>query len=70
MYLRTESMSNLGPKIWDLVPSNLKEICDLDKFKKSLNSGNLRIVLVDRAKFLYKMLVFWTGKNNFKEVAI
>ena len=28
----TESISNLGPKIWDLVPSNLKEISDLDKF--------------------------------------
>ena len=28
----TESLSNLGPKIWDLVPSNLKEISRLDKF--------------------------------------
>ena len=29
-------MSNLGPKIWDLVPSNLKEMSDLDKFKKAI----------------------------------
>ena len=29
-----ESISNFGSKIWDLVPSNLKEISDLDKFKK------------------------------------
>ena len=28
----SESISNLGPKIWDLVLSNLKEINDLDKF--------------------------------------
>ena len=27
-----ESILNLGPKIWDLVPSNLKEISRLDKF--------------------------------------
>ena len=32
VYNGTESISNLGPKIWDLVPSNLKEISDLDKF--------------------------------------
>ena len=36
MYHGTESISNLGPKIWDLVPSNLKEIIDLDKFKKDI----------------------------------
>ena len=29
-------MSNLGPKIWDLVPSNLKEMSDFDKFKKAI----------------------------------
>ena len=27
----TESISNRGPKIWDLVPSNLEEISDLDR---------------------------------------
>ena len=36
MYHGTESVSNLGPKIWDLVPSNPKEISDLDKFKKAI----------------------------------
>ena len=32
----TGSISNLGPKIWDLVPNNLKEICDIDEFKKAI----------------------------------
>ena len=36
VYHGTESISNLGPKIWDLVPSNLKEINELDKFKKAI----------------------------------
>ena len=31
VYHGTESISNLGPKIWDLVPSNLKGISELDK---------------------------------------
>ena len=30
VYDGSESISNLGPKIWDLVPSNLKEISELD----------------------------------------
>ena len=32
VYHGTESISNLRSKILDLVPSNLKETCDLDKF--------------------------------------
>ena len=32
VYHGTESISNLLSKILDLVPSNLKETCDLDKF--------------------------------------
>ena len=32
VYYGTESISNLGTKIWDLVPSNIKEIRDLDTF--------------------------------------
>ena len=36
VYHGTESISNLGPEIWDLVPSNLKDISELDKFNKSI----------------------------------
>ena len=40
MYHGTESISNLGSKIWDLVPSNLKEINNLDRFKKAIKQWN------------------------------
>ena len=59
VYNGTESISNLGRKIWDLVPSNLKEIGELDKLKKSIKQwkpGNFPCRL---CKFLCKMLVFW-----------
>ena len=36
VYHGIESISNLGPKIWDMVPNNLKEISELDKFKKAI----------------------------------
>ena len=35
MYHGNESISNLGPKSWDLVPSNQEKISDIDKFKKA-----------------------------------
>ena len=36
VYYGTESISNFGGKIWNLVPNNLKKLCDLDKFKKAV----------------------------------
>ena len=62
MYHGTESISNLGPKKWDLVPSNLKEISDLDKFKKVIeqwkpedSSCKLCKVFVQNIDFLEKI---------------
>ena len=50
VYHGTESISNVESKIWDLVPSNLKEISESDKFKKAIKQW--RIVFVDCAKRL------------------
>ena len=36
VYHGIESISNLRPKIWDLVPSHLKERCDLGKIRKAI----------------------------------
>ena len=38
VYNGTESLSFLGPKIWDLVPPELKELESLDIFKKKVKS--------------------------------
>ena len=51
----TESISNVGPKIWKLLPSILDRYVTWMNFKRSLNKGDLRIVLVDCAKILFKM---------------
>ena len=65
VYHGTESISNLGPKIWDLVPSNLKEISELDKFKKFIKQWKPE----DRLYRLCKACRF-SGQNNLKEVVI
>ena len=36
VYHAIESISNLGPKIWNLEANNLKETSDLDKFIKAI----------------------------------
>ena len=62
VYHETESMSNLGAKIWNLVPRNLKEISDLDKFKRAIKQGKsedrpcrLCKVFVENVGFLEKI---------------
>ena len=37
-YHGTESISHLGPKIWDILPENLKSIDNLEHFKKEIKS--------------------------------
>ena len=33
VYHRSESLSNLGPRIWNFLPSTLKELNDANSFK-------------------------------------
>ena len=32
----TESVSYIGPKIWDMVPSNIKDLNNLSAFKQAI----------------------------------
>ena len=38
VYHRTESISYLGPKIWDKLPKNLKNIETVEHFKKEIKT--------------------------------
>ena len=46
----SESASYLGPKIWEQIPFEIKNINSLVGFKKKLENGNLRIAPVEFAK--------------------
>ena len=59
VYHGTESTLNLGPKILDLVPSNLNEIYDLDKLKKSVKQWKPEDCPCKLFKVFCQMLVFW-----------
>ena len=36
VYHGTKSLSNLGPRIWNLVPNKLKQLVDIHAFKKEI----------------------------------
>ena len=40
VYNGTESISYLGPKVWELVPNNLKRINSLTRFKEQIKKWN------------------------------
>ena len=48
---RSESVSFLGPKIWDMLPDDYKDIHNLNTFFKKSKNGSLKIVLVDSLAF-------------------
>ena len=38
VYHGSESLSNLGPRIWNLVPDNLKQLDDINSFKTEIKN--------------------------------
>ena len=45
----TETLRFLGPKIWSIIPSNVKEINSLDEFKrliKKLETGSVSLQIM------------------------
>ena len=67
VYNGTERVSFLGPKIWDLVPNELKDIGNLAAFKKATKSGHQRNVLVGFVKIILEMSV-WFKKRGRLEI--
>ena len=64
LYHGTESILNLGSKIWDLLPNNLKKYVTQMNFKKPINDGNLRIFFADCQSFCTKCL--FSGKKQLE----
>ena len=54
----TESISYIGPKLWETVPSSIRELDSLDSFKKSIKKWIPKTALVACARTMSKILVF------------
>ena len=57
VYHGKESFSNLGPRIWNLVPDKLKQLVDMRAFKKDNKVWKPKITYVGYVKLIYQMLV-------------
>ena len=53
VFYGTESISYLGPAIWDILPDSYKNLTNFSFLKTGLKSGNLRIVPADFAKHTF-----------------
>ena len=49
VYNGTESISFLGPKIWDTIPNETKEMRTVEKFKGAIKNGFRKSFHVDFA---------------------
>ena len=54
----SETMSSLGPKIWDILPTELKRIVSPTLYKKNIPEWVQSIVHVVYVKRMYKTLDF------------
>ena len=54
-----------GPKIWEIVPKEFKELDFSIPSKTQLKNGNLAIGLVDYVKYTFRMLVSCTLPTTF-----
>ena len=53
VYNRTEGIAFLAPKIWELIPEEMKQQESLNAFKDAIKNGRQQIVHVDYAKIFY-----------------
>ena len=61
VYFGTESISSLAPKLWELIPSEIKSTKSLNIFKEKINSGQQINVLVGFVKRMLETLVSFSG---------
>ena len=58
----TESLKFLGPKVWVLVPNEMRQLECLGKFRILISNGNQHPVLADYAKDIFIGLCFFNKK--------
>ena len=65
MYNGTETLTFLGPRIWEIVPHYIKKSNSFEKFKLKKSYGIHKTVHAGYAKGSYHKLVFYNMPFNF-----
>ena len=61
----SESLSFLGPKIWEMLPLDLKNSDSLDSFKSGKKTGDHKNVFVGSAKGIFTKQALYKYQNDF-----
>ena len=56
VHFRSETLSHLAPKIWELVPEEIKKLEPVASFKNAIKNGNWQTVLAAYAEHIYLRL--------------
>ena len=57
VYNGTESLSFLGPKVWDIVPTELKKVKTLSALNQKLRIGGHKTIHAGYVSDIYQILV-------------
>ena len=68
LYHGIESISFIEPKIWNILPDEIKQQISLNSFKRSLKNGSHKIARVDFSKFILMVSVSFLSCHNYTEI--
>ena len=60
----TESLSQLPPKLWALLPQDMKTLTSLTQFKSQVKNGFYKTALAESSKYTSKMLALYNSVNS------
>ena len=61
----SESIRYLGPKIWEIIPTHVKGLDTIDKFKVAITNGNQNLLCVGYVISIYKILTIYRLEHKF-----
>ena len=61
----SESVRYIDPKIWDIIPTHMKELHTIHKFKIAIKNGNQNLVHVDYIKSICKIWATYRPEHKF-----
>ena len=70
VYYGSESISYLGPKIWNILPDEIKQQTSLNSFKKSVKNGSHKIAYADCARFILMVSVSFLSCHKWGEILL
>ena len=70
VYHGNESISFLGPKIWNILPNKIKQQTSLNSFKKSVKKMEATRLSIQTAKFISMVSFSFLSSDKCREILL